>query len=649
MSRAQPEIDRLLDEGLTRYSRGDLDGALASWRRVLTLAPQHEQALGYIDYVRVNYELLAGGSAAPETLAGEGEGEPAQPAAAAEAEPVPFAIGDPELGYVIQIEQGELAEGSAEPRIVVAPDGWAIEDEEAVYRRQTLRRLTFEPPSSQPEIQLSPSDPEIQLSPFDPDPASGNPGDPDDLGDPGDPTDAAGVNFDDATKEYGPGRLSAVVLDDGISQEFRLERTPGFGSSGDAHTPPGFAAQRTEIRRRDTGYVQPTAQPPGGPGPGQRPGGPAPAQPSGGSGPGQPVAPAARVAAPVEPPFEPVESPFDPSPDVDPPTTERSPMNPLTAELLAALPGVRDLSPPRGPATRGGPPARSGGVPPIPSIPPSSTAAGRIPIGTTPAPLLGQDELPVRGGPHEFDAPTERKDARSSSSSVDSALAAGSVRGGLPADSARPRSDLSQLVAAPTRDLGLRQGIGALSSEPEDEPTMTAGSLGLPRSSSTTHNDLVLPFDPIAARSAQILDAIDRRSPAPPDEPREDRTRRRITALFEHAVEWARAGELDRAVTAVDLALSEDPNSALAQKLIHRNRDTTMNVFQSFLGDLHRTPVLARPLHELASSPISPRAAFLLSRVDGLLSLDEILDVSGMPRTEAYRYLCQLFLRGILR
>jgi hypothetical protein len=74
-----------------------------------------------------------------------------------------------------------------------------------------------------------------------------------------------------------------------------------------------------------------------------------------------------------------------------------------------------------------------------------------------------------------------------------------------------------------------------------------------------------------------------------------------------------------------------------------------MSVFQAFLGDLHRTPILARPLHELASSPISPRAAFLLSRVDGLLSLDEILDVSGMPRPEAYRYLCQLFLRGILR
>ena len=64
---------------------------------------------------------------------------------------------------------------------------------------------------------------------------------------------------------------------------------------------------------------------------------------------------------------------------------------------------------------------------------------------------------------------------------------------------------------------------------------------------------------------------------------------------------------------------------------------------------LDRQPILARPLHELANAPISPRAAFLLSRIDGMVTLDELLDVSGMPRIEAYRYLCQLFLRGILR
>lgn len=193
------------------------------------------------------------------------------------------------------------------------------------------------------------------------------------------------------------------------------------------------------------------------------------------------------------------------------------------------------------------------------------------------------------------------------------------------------------LVSAPTRELGLRAA-------PPPPATSTTPPPATPEG---TRHDIVLPFDPIDARTQQILDDVDDTAPA--DEAKEDKTRRRITQLFEKALEWSASGELDKAVAAVDLAMSEDPNSALAQKLLHRHRDETMQVFQSFLGDLSRQPQLARPLHELASAPISPRAAFLLSRIDGMLSIDEILDVSGMPRLEAYRHLCQLFLRGILR
>lgn len=204
-----------------------------------------------------------------------------------------------------------------------------------------------------------------------------------------------------------------------------------------------------------------------------------------------------------------------------------------------------------------------------------------------------------------------------------------------------PTRDLSgsfnALISAPTRELGLRQLA--------TQPTELAETVEPPRG--PTRADIVLPFDPVEARAAQILQAVDQGAPA--GEPKDDQIRRRITLLLDRAAAWSADGDLDRAVAAVDLALNEDPNSALAQKLIQRHRDTIMQVFQAFLGDLARQPMLARPLHELSNAPISPRAAFLLSRVDGTLTIDEILDVSGMPRMEAYRYLCQLFLRGILR
>src|SRR5688572_22242724 len=116
MGRAQADIDRLIEEGLTRYGRGDLDGALLSWEQVLELDPHHEQALGYIDYVRMNYELLV------SEVSGQGE-------------PPPFAIGDDEPDHVIEVAHTEVAAGSAMPRHGVALDGWAIEEEEPGYGR----------------------------------------------------------------------------------------------------------------------------------------------------------------------------------------------------------------------------------------------------------------------------------------------------------------------------------------------------------------------------------------------------------------------------------------------------------------------------------------------------------------------------------
>jgi tetratricopeptide (TPR) repeat protein len=227
-----------------------------------------------------------------------------------------------------------------------------------------------------------------------------------------------------------------------------------------------------------------------------------------------------------------------------------------------------------------------------------------------------------------------------------------------------PRVDIS----APTRELGLRPPSKPLANPPEmerpgftgddeDVPTKQSDARAIREAASRrqgiaptvegTRHDIVLPFDPIDARTAQILGEVDEN--APPDEPKEEQTRRRISSLLQRAIEYNTAGEADKAVAAVDLALSEDPNSALGQKLVTRNRDTIMQIFQSFIGDLDRMPQLARPLHELSNAPISPRAAFLLSRIDGTLTIDELLDVSGMPRMEAYRHLCQLFLRGILR
>jgi hypothetical protein len=170
------------------------------------------------------------------------------------------------------------------------------------------------------------------------------------------------------------------------------------------------------------------------------------------------------------------------------------------------------------------------------------------------------------------------------------------------------------------------------------------------QSRAATEAEPVLSFDPIAARGQSLLVELDASTLGDSDqaESRDDRVRRRISGLLDVAKHALTIEDFERAAIAIDLALSEDPESALGQKLVHRHRETIVAGFQQYLGNMDHCPLVARPMHELASTQISPRAAFLLSRVDGNISYEELLDVSGMPRVEAYRYLCQLVMRGVL-
>ena len=65
------------------------------------------------------------------------------------------------------------------------------------------------------------------------------------------------------------------------------------------------------------------------------------------------------------------------------------------------------------------------------------------------------------------------------------------------------------------------------------------------------------------------------------------------------------------------------------------------------LGRLDRLRVLTPPPGERAS--LLPEEAFLLSRVDGIASADEVLDLSPLPRQRTLRLLVRLLRRGLIR
>jgi hypothetical protein len=630
---APSKIDRLIEMGLSRYGAGDLEGALIMWEEALAMDPDNKQAASYADYVRLHVELLG-----------------SDPEVAHEADVAPFAI-EEEPEYQIEVTAGELSRAQSQPARTVdnLDAGWFeeesatrdVESGEPVERARDFEPeegfeleleleaepaleheaepalgLEAEPPPAQ-EVSFEPATREYFGTPTAPTAGAELPPDFADLGTEGGtreyggarPTgnDSGGRDFSGVGANDSGGHDFSAAGTDGGTREFlggggnrsefgRDEYTGGFTSEG---TPYGFSNQETEVRKRDFGFVQPVG---------------------------------AAVPVGDSPPERDATSQTDAGQ-----TTERPSFRHATAhgtrapepdeeELLATLPNPRRQH--------------------IADLP------------TQDIPVLPTQDIPVlkTGKAITKDMPdAERRPAQRDSSE----LSQGEVT------FTQVRTQVYQPagidIGAPTRDLGLRPIPPPKPEQPDDEEPVTKQSdVRALRDAATrgdgaavqpdpepTQTEHALPFDAIAAHEGEILEAVD--ADAPPDEPREDQTRRRVAALLERAVHWNTTGETEKAITAVDLAMNEDPNSALGQKLITRNRDTIMSVFQGYLGDLERMPQLARPLHELADAPISPRAAFLLSRIDGSLTIDELLDVSGMPRLEAFRHLCQLYLRGILR
>jgi len=181
-----------------------------------------------------------------------------------------------------------------------------------------------------------------------------------------------------------------------------------------------------------------------------------------------------------------------------------------------------------------------------------------------------------------------------------------------------------------------------------DDPTHQArpSDIGMALASvnERTIADLACRFDPIEGYRAEVeaeLDVITVPNETPPD-----RAARRFVALLARAQEALQRREHDNAVVVVDLAL-EDPD--VLPDVIERNTDMITAIFEAYLGDRVGSPALARQLEDMASLPLGPHAAFLLSRIDGMVSIDDLLDVSGMPRQDACRHLCQLYLLGVLQ
>ena len=174
---------------------------------------------------------------------------------------------------------------------------------------------------------------------------------------------------------------------------------------------------------------------------------------------------------------------------------------------------------------------------------------------------------------------------------------------------------------------------GISTARPPEDPSPSAR----PRSPSTIVTPLGMPS--IAAPSTGVL-VGDSTAPEP--------SRRRQGPS---AVEMEDLFSIGDFVGAMDIAeelLTRDPQNADATECYDRCRAALRTIYTEKLGPLDRVPLVAIPREQLRWLTIDHRAGFILSHVDGISNLEEIVDISGMPELEALRILAELAQQRII-
>lgn len=107
--------------------------------------------------------------------------------------------------------------------------------------------------------------------------------------------------------------------------------------------------------------------------------------------------------------------------------------------------------------------------------------------------------------------------------------------------------------------------------------------------------------------------------------------------------------DLTGALRFAELILGREPDNTQARQCAQNCRQRLIQLYASKIGDLSGVPMQALSENQMRWLGLDHRSGFLLSRVDGLSTIEEVLDVCGMPRLEALKTLVDLIERGAIR
>ncbi len=107
-------------------------------------------------------------------------------------------------------------------------------------------------------------------------------------------------------------------------------------------------------------------------------------------------------------------------------------------------------------------------------------------------------------------------------------------------------------------------------------------------------------------------------------------------------------GDYSGALEIAEEILREKSNDIGAKTVAETCRTVLRQMYATRIGPLERVPVVMVPRDQLRWLSIDHRAGFVLSLVDGVSSLEMIIDVSGMPELDTLRILSELAQQRII-
>jgi hypothetical protein len=123
-------------------------------------------------------------------------------------------------------------------------------------------------------------------------------------------------------------------------------------------------------------------------------------------------------------------------------------------------------------------------------------------------------------------------------------------------------------------------------------------------------------------------------------------TRLRASArgLVDECQTALKEGRADSSALAAEMALrlGEQSGSPGVDGIVDSTRGLFERAFRACIGDMKCAPIRAIPSEQLAAHGFDHRAAFLMSRMDGMVTVGDLLDIAGMPRFEALRLMAAL-------